>query len=428
MNAISKFVNPIRELAPKERLFGLLIGICTFLVLMDYGIIRPTANSLFINHFGSGALPYAWLATTASLFLITLLFNHALSRFHYAVIFSSIAFLIILENLLAALFIRNVPQLSLVLYVWKDIYILLMVEQFWSLINSTFDTTKAKSLYGVFTAIGGIGGILGNVFCRALAIRLGSETLLFCTLPIYVVLLLVFAFAVRTRSQIPALTRAQNRVDVTAFSDNGGYRLIGKSSLLTAILILICFMQVATALTDFQFNQLLEKTIHVKDLRTQYFGEFDLIVNASTTVIQLFLAAPLLHLLELRRVHMGVPGVFLVNSLLFFLMPVLPMITMGFATLKTLDYSMFRIAKEILYIPCTVEEKYKTKAIIDVFAYRGMKALSSCLIIVLRSISLVTVIPLISCALMALFTAWLIFIPWAMRAYRTRLGENAVSV
>ena len=47
---------------------------------------------------------------------------------------------------------------------------------------------------------------------------------------------------------------------------------------------------------------------------------------------------------------------------------------------KSLDYSLFRVAKELLYIPLDYEHKYKAKAFIDMFLYRFAKAPASLLL------------------------------------------------
>jgi ATP/ADP translocase len=44
---------------------------------------------------------------------------------------------------------------------------------------------------------------------------------------------------------------------------------------------------------------------------------------------------------------------------------------------KTLDYSLFRGAKELVYLPLSFDGRYRTKELIDVFGYRSGKAVSS---------------------------------------------------
>ena len=47
---------------------------------------------------------------------------------------------------------------------------------------------------------------------------------------------------------------------------------------------------------------------------------------------------------------------------------------------KAFDYSLFRSAKEMLYIPLSYEEKTRGKALIDMLAYRVAKGGASLLV------------------------------------------------
>jgi AAA family ATP:ADP antiporter len=48
---------------------------------------------------------------------------------------------------------------------------------------------------------------------------------------------------------------------------------------------------------------------------------------------------------------------------------------------KGLDYSVFRAAKEILYIPLSFDARYRAKEVIDVFGYRFSKGGSALLVV-----------------------------------------------
>jgi AAA family ATP:ADP antiporter len=56
----------------------------------------------------------------------------------------------------------------------------------------------------------------------------------------------------------------------------------------------------------------------------------------------------------------------------------------AFFLFKAFDYSLFRAAKEVLYVPLSFGERYRAKEIIDVFGYRTGKGASSVGIAVLQ--------------------------------------------
>jgi len=56
----------------------------------------------------------------------------------------------------------------------------------------------------------------------------------------------------------------------------------------------------------------------------------------------------------------------------------------AFFLFKAFDYSLFRAAKEVLYVPLSFGERYRAKEIIDVFGYRTGTGASSVGIVVLQ--------------------------------------------
>jgi ATP/ADP translocase len=65
---------------------------------------------------------------------------------------------------------------------------------------------------------------------------------------------------------------------------------------------------------------------------------------------------------------------------------------------KSIDYSFFRITKEMLYLPLSSEVRFRTKQLIDVLGYRLSKGGASSVIVAVKSagFSLLPLYPLVS--------------------------------
>jgi AAA family ATP:ADP antiporter len=117
-------------------------------------------------------------------------------------------------------------------------------------------------------------------------------------------------------------------------------------------------------------------------------------------LLQVFGSFFLIELIGLKKCHMSIP-VFLASSLLSFLFfPSFGLIAFTYGSIKALDYSIFGVVKEMLYIPLSIDQKFKAKAVIDVFLYRSAKAIASLAILVLP-------IFWIDYVTMAIFTIWI---------------------
>jgi len=76
-----------------------------------------------------------------------------------------------------------------------------------------------------------------------------------------------------------------------------------------------------------------------------------------------------------------IPSLLGVSSSLLAFFPFSHFISSTFVTCKALDFSVLGVIREMLYIPLKPDEKYRARAVIDVFAHRSSKAFSSILII-----------------------------------------------
>lgn len=385
----------------KEKIFIITAMLAVFCICADYSVTRPVSNSLFIEAYSTQAFPYAWIAIIPINFLVIACYNRFLSRWGVARMFVTIALSIVATNVSSALFIKDVPFWPFFLYIWKDVYIMLMLQQIWSIINATLDMKKAKFLYGIIYGGGGLGGICGSLLSGFLAVKIGSENLLFFTAPIYGCLFLVFYILLRHGN--PAIHEIKTKENPPFWE---GVRLISQSRYLFFILSIVAFMQIASTLLDFQFQQFLEKAYPLKDMRTAFTGKVMGIVNSLTLILQFVGSFILVHFLGLRLSHFLIPLFLCMNAVTFLIFPLFGVITFSFTTVKVLDFSIFGILRELLYVPLSIQEKFRAKAVIDVFAHRSSKSLASLLILSVQFLAAASIIPIITWSLVIVFVSW----------------------
>jgi AAA family ATP:ADP antiporter len=343
------------------------------LIGFEYAIIRPVSNALFISTYGASYFPYAWLAAVPLNLGAVSLYTRYLAKWGCWRVFLLTASCVAAGDLFFGAFLDRLPALPFIHYVWKEVYVLLMYQQLWSLIHSLMKMEKAKYLYGIMFGVGGAGGGLGSLIPGFLAVKMGSAPLLFIGVPVYALLALLFAWTLR-HAQTVAPVRAPP-------STEAPLRLIRKSPHLTFILFIVLFMQIAVTVVDYQFNTVLQASVPSTDLRTEYVGRVMGLGSVLTMSLQFAGSFLLVHFLGLKRGLVTVPLLLGVNTLSFLLRPSLGTVSASFVTTKALDFSFFLVLKEMLYIPLTPQEKFQAKALIDVTVYRASKALTSCFIL-----------------------------------------------
>jgi AAA family ATP:ADP antiporter len=402
---IQRFYQEIIQYSLSQKIFILCAMLCGFCINAEYAIIRPVSNSLFIQAYGSHWFPYAWLAAVPLNFLFVSLYNHFLPKMG-ALKMGFIALFSVMGGNLFFACISSLPTVPFIFYIWKETYILLMFQQLWSVIHSAIDIKKAKYLYGLIFGIGGLGAAFGCLVPSFLAVKIGSEALLFFSTPLYLLLFIFYFFALKQCNQLkdPGLLAEKNEKQLPSFLT--AFKLIRGSKCLFFIMAVVVLMQVSSTLIDFQFNTVLEHTIKDKDLRTAYFGKVMGIVQIATILLQFVGTFLLVQLLGIRRSHFLIPFLLCLNVIGFLFFPAFGMISFAFITIKAFDFSLFGIIKEMLYIPLKLDEKFRAKAVIDVFAYRSAKAFASFLIIAFQLVLTTSLIQVVSIISILLFLLW----------------------
>src|SRR3989344_4696663 len=168
-----------------ERLFVFFAMLTGFSISAEYGITRPASNSLFLTLFSSQAFPWIWLPTGPLHPPLLTPPNYLLPRIGPWKTLCAVACTVICINSATGLLLPYFPALICIQFAWKDIYVLLMFKQLWSLIHSTISATRAKYLYGAIFGMGTIGSIFVALIPGFFAAQIGSEQIFFFTGPLY---------------------------------------------------------------------------------------------------------------------------------------------------------------------------------------------------------------------------------------------------
>ncbi len=403
------------SLTRKEKGFVFFAMLSAFAICAEYAITRPASNALFLTLFSSKLYPLVWLATVPLNAFVIYLYNWLLPKMGPFRFLSIFAFVTVLINALSAFFCKEIPSILFFQFAWKDIYVLLMLKQLWSMIHSTIPSNSAKYLYGSIYGVGTLGAICGSLVPALLATVLGSEALLGLTAPIYAFFLFFYWMALR-KSGVPLSDFSKELTHDPKPKE--AFSLIRRTPLLIAILSLVIFMQASVALMEYQFNAHLEIHILEKDLRAAYYGKLMSFVNMASLFFQFLGGLFIIRFLGLKKAHLLVPILLLGSSLLIFVVPSFAMISFAYVFLKGLEFSLFGVMREMLYVPLALDAKFRAKAIIDVFAYRTSKALVALGLIALQVAGTSWLLSLTSYASVALFIGWLLALGYFFRRER----------
>lgn len=364
----------------RELQVAAMMASCAFFTLAGYEFIRSASTVLFKAAYGADSLPVVMAIMPVVVFLGLLLYSRTLSRFgprRTLMITTSVSALIILTCYFVVL-TGNKP-ITAVLYLVKEFYIVLLIEQYWSYINSSLKPGTARKVNGPITGIAGIGGAVGGWGLALLAEPLGTESMVLIASVLLIPAIIVgnLTYKIHGEPNLPApAEHTGGHMRLALFLEN---------RVLRYLLAIVFTSQIVSAVLDLKFQALLSVEFAGEtDKEAAFQGWFFGTLSTCVLLLQFVIAPALMSVLSLRYVHILMPIVHVTAISVAIVEPSVLTVGVAFFLFKALDYSMFRAAKEVLYIPFSFDVRYRAKEVIDVFGYRAGKGVSSAAIVALQ--------------------------------------------
>jgi len=381
-----------------------LAGLSAMFLFCGYEFIRSPAESIFIEQFGAGAKPYAIACVPFMMAAMIYGYGFLLSRVGarkamVASMLGSSAFMF-----LAWLGLGVAGRwLTFLLLVFKESYVVIIAEQYWSFINSVLKDEEGKVFNGPVAGLGALGSIIGGKLLEHFAVSMGTKIFLaFAGLLILPAAALFWIGYNNAGEPKPAAEEAggkKGHLHLSILAEN--------RTVLFIAFVIFCTQVVATAL-DFRWTLMVQDYMPLTDARTSYMAGFWTNVNIFSFSMQFLLTPLLLRYIPRRGILTAIPAVHIVTCLLLFAFPSLRLASVAFLLFKGMDYSIFRASKETLYIPFSYDTRYRAKQVADAFTYRFAKGLTAAAISALKTL-LGSIAPGFYPALGVIFSgAWLV--------------------
>jgi AAA family ATP:ADP antiporter len=358
-----------------------MVALCaiSFVSMVGYAMARTPIEAVFIEDWGRDAMPVAWIGIAIGAVAVVSLWDRAAARLSLPrMLFllsaaSGVGFALLLLGMEAGF-----PQASFLAYIFKDLYIVLLVEAFYAFANATYPLKTARWAYGLFGIMASLGGRVGNKAIEPLAASMGTERVPWLVLPSLVLICFFVGWIAHSSDRTGS-------EEVPSKEKPGlllALKTVRNSRYLLWLVFLIASVQLATNLIEYVYQGYLESHFVLTAERAGISGD------VYATIDDFTLAFNLAAGLVLRR--LGVSLTLLIIPLLVGCSAGLTLVIPGFMAIaackvanKSFDYSLFRVAKEALYLPLSYEEKTKGKAVVDVLTYRVAKGGASLLSFVL---------------------------------------------
>ncbi len=345
-----------------------------FFLFAAYYILRPLRDEIGSQH--REALAMAWSLVAVACLVLVPLYSWAGSRWPrrrlLTLVYRSCGLLVLVFSFA----IRGLPEegnlpIEMAFYIWIGVYPMFAATVFWGFMADLFRAEQGRRMFGLLALGGSLGGVCGPLLLGWLLEPLGVANMLL--IPVVLLELAIFCqrrteAAARRLGPPEAAPAAEEPLAGNAFS---GIATVFRSSYLLRLSAYLLVFVFGSGFLYFFQSDLAREAFPVRDDRRHFFARIDFWVNLSTLVIQFLVTGRVLRLLGTGWTLTLVPLLTVLGFLGLAWNPVIGVFVAFYLLRRTLNYALSRPARETLFTVVPREQKYKSKAFLDTFVYRG---------------------------------------------------------
>jgi AAA family ATP:ADP antiporter len=372
---LARFLRQTSLVAPNELSVCVLSFLMVFLLMGSYYVLRPVRDG-FASDWTDAEVSFLW---TLNFFLSTAvvaLFGWVVKRLRFDFLVPSVyAFF----SVSFALFYLGTAGsdgqykilIDKIFYVWVSLFSLFNISVFWSFMSDLYSKEQAGRLFPLIGTGASAGAILGPAIPTLFAAWIGTERLvlltsflLLLTIPLTLIILRLKTTRLGSKD---FLTNAKR----THIGGNPlqGFRAFFTNRYFLSIGIFIMLYTAISSILYFEQKNLLAAYNRIE--RTQILGAVDWIVNILTFSIAFFATGRIVKYCGMPFTLSSMPFITSFGFLFLAAAPILS-VALFFQVLRRAgEYAITRPSREMLFTLVNREDRFKTKPVIDVVAYRG---------------------------------------------------------
>ena len=360
-----------------EDVGALVTSFLSFMLLLaSYYILRPVRDALAAT-LGADSIKYLSSAVFVVMLLIVPIFGWLAARVPRARLVPGLyAFFILNLFVFAFAFGRYGAAgilgawMARAFYVWVTVFNMFAVSVFWSRMAEVWSEPQGRRYFGVVSAGGSLGGLIGPLLARTFAANVAISGLLWISAALLSGALIgLRALARPAAGTAPA--RSATAIEPTGGAALEGLWLIGRTPFLTGIALLVSLGSFIGMIVYIEMARLVAVAFPSAVERTTYYSTRDLWVNGVALVLQFLLVGQVTRRLGVGPALVASGGVVLAAFVTLGLDPTLATLTAASVVLRCAEFGLAKPARDMLYTVVPTTAKYQSKNVIDTAVYRG---------------------------------------------------------
>ncbi len=389
---LERFLNLFTEVRRGEARTALLLALNVFLILMSYYILKTVREALILGEGTAELKSYLSAGQVVVLAFLVPLYGRLVARFPRMTLINVVTVFFALCPPIFYLLAQVGVPLGMIYFVWIGIFSLMIVAQFWSFANDVYSKEEGERLL----VIVGLGASLGAVAGARVADRLIEP---FGVLQLMLLGAAVLGLQLLLTNHIDRIERGRRpRVErvksAKAAPVDNAFVMVFRTRYLLLMALMILVVNWINATGEYILGSIVKEHASamvaagtapgltegqiIGDFYAKYFS----LANVFGLVLQLFVVSRIIKHRGVALAVMILPALsFGVYNILIFV-PLLNAALAAKVIENSTDYSLNNTVRNMLFLPCTYEQKFAAKQAIDSFFVRMGDVLSAALVFV----------------------------------------------
>jgi AAA family ATP:ADP antiporter len=355
---------------------ALAISFLSFMLLLaSYYILRPLRDALAAT-LGADSIKYLSSAVFFVMLLMVPIFGWLVARVPRPRLVPGLyAFFALNLGIFAFAFGRygitgtGGVWLARAFYVWVTVFNMFAVSVFWSRMADLWSEPQGRRYFGIVSAGGSLGGLVGPLLAHALVATVAISGLVWISAALLTGSLIGLSSFTRSPAKAAPITPAPT--EPTTGAVLAGLWLICRTPFLAGIAALVSLGSFLGMIVYIEMARLVAMTLPSAAERTAYYSARDLWVNGIALVLQLFLLGQVTRRLGVGAALVLSGCVVLAAFVMLGADPTLAMLTAVSVILRCAEFGLAKPARDMLYTVVPTAAKYQSKNVIDTALYRG---------------------------------------------------------
>jgi len=387
-SALERFLNLFTVVRPGEARTALLLALNVFLILMAYYILKTVREALILGEGTAELKSYLSAGQVVVLAFAVPYYGRLVARFPRMTLINVVTvFFVICPPVFYVLAQLGIP-LGMIFFVWIGIFNLMIVAQFWSFANDVYSKEEGERLFVIAGFGASLGAVAGAVVADWLIEPFGVLQLMLLGAGVVAIQLLLTNYIDRIergrRPPAPKVVRAAPPVNAFA--------MVFRTRYLLMIGLMLLLLNWINTTGEYILGSIVKDTASAMiaagdapgltegQVIGGFYAKYFSLVNALGLVLQLFVVSRIVKHAGVAWAVMVLPALaFGAYNILVFV-PTLTAVLAAKVVENSTDYSLNNTVRNMLFLPCTYEQKFSAKQAIDSFFVRVGDVLSAALV------------------------------------------------